>query len=659
VKKPTIKRDMRKILLVLTLSFMAMGGAAVLLSLHMGRTIEQKSNTAINAYLGLESLQLSAMRLGLLVGESYASNNLDDARLASEALAPLSQIYREAAEKLKSIQLGEVGQASVTVDVASGEPQSLLGAVCFEKIQEIAPILLQNAGHVLDLRVKQLQVGVELREARKTLSKSYRSLQQLPRAMPKIYADAFHRSMITVLSNDTAKDLAFVGRSVWRDVAENLPKKLQGQALQEFLAIEKDYKHSWELAVAYYAAGEDFIVFNNSLKELQAYLSALLQLNQQTLQAGQSEVLTAVEQLKISMFALPLICMLGVTFLFHRLTMSIVRNLSQATEAVQGSMYAIADTSQVMTNLSKSLTESSLRQSEAVTETMTAATEINAMAHKNRDSANAAQVSVVRSQEAITNGMQNMEKLRHSSEQITASMSQVKLLFEDTVKQFENVIVIIEGIQVKSQVINDIVFQTKLLSFNASVEAARAGEHGKGFSVVAEEVGNLAQSSGQANREISTMLRTSIDDVRRIASSTRQMLHDTISHSTDKVESGVEFVNEACAVMRDIMVNADDFKKAMESISSASREQASGLDEISEAIHMFHELTLSNSDQASRATEVTETLDRGVQSCQDSIALVRDYLALNDRKPRETQEPESASQQDAADDPDAMIDDAA
>ncbi len=52
-----------------------------------------------------------------------------------------------------------------------------------------------------------------------------------------------------------------------------------------------------------------------------------------------------------------------------------------------------------------------------------------------------------------------------------------------------------EDIGDKTKVINDIVFQTKRLSFNASVEAARAGEHGKGFAVVAEEVGNLAQMS--------------------------------------------------------------------------------------------------------------------------------------------------------------------
>lgn len=68
----------------------------------------------------------------------------------------------------------------------------------------------------------------------------------------------------------------------------------------------------------------------------------------------------------------------------------------------------------------------------------------------------------------------------------------------------------ISEINEKTQVINDIVFQTKLLSFNASVEVVRAGEHGKGFAVVAEEVGNLASMSGKASLDISEMLETSI-----------------------------------------------------------------------------------------------------------------------------------------------------
>jgi hypothetical protein len=65
----------------------------------------------------------------------------------------------------------------------------------------------------------------------------------------------------------------------------------------------------------------------------------------------------------------------------------------------------------------------------------------------------------------------------------------------------------------------------------------------------------------------------------------------------------------------------------MESISSASRKQAAGLDEISIAIHMVHDLTLSSSEQAPRAAEVTAKLDEGVQACRKSITIAMEYPA--------------------------------
>ena len=65
---------------------------------------------------------------------------------------------------------------------------------------------------------------------------------------------------------------------------------------------------------------------------------------------------------------------------------------------------------------------------------------------------------------------------------------------------------ILANITEKTSIIHDIVFKTQLLSFNASIEAARAGEFGQGFAVVAEEIGNLAKTSGTAASEINKLL---------------------------------------------------------------------------------------------------------------------------------------------------------
>jgi methyl-accepting chemotaxis protein len=107
-----------------------------------------------------------------------------------------------------------------------------------------------------------------------------------------------------------------------------------------------------------------------------------------------------------------------------------------------------------------------------------------------------------------------------------------------------------QAIQSKTRVINDIVFKTKLLSFNASIEAARAGQYGKGFSVVAEEVGRLAQTSGQAAKEIDALL----------------------SDSQNKAEAVVKMVsaraNEGVNVARAVQ---DSFLQSAQAVSEIAR----------------------------------------------------------------------------------------
>merc|ERR1711991_356389 len=110
-------------------------------------------------------------------------------------------------------------------------------------------------------------------------------------------------------------------------------------------------------------------------------------------------------------------------------------------------------------------------------------------------------------------GQSQVEKMLHAIDQILKSNNEIESQVIKNNQSFEKVTEIINQIANKTSIINDIVFQTKLLSFNASVEAARAGEHGKGFSVVAEEVGTLAKSSGEAAHEIEEMLSKQIDRV--------------------------------------------------------------------------------------------------------------------------------------------------
>lgn len=106
-------------------------------------------------------------------------------------------------------------------------------------------------------------------------------------------------------------------------------------------------------------------------------------------------------------------------------------------------------------------------------------------------------------------------------EDIHKSNQNMMMSVEKSNANIEEIIQVIHEISNKTKVINEIVFQTKLLSFNASVEAARAGEQGKGFSVVAEEIGSLAAMSGNAAQEISAMLTESTTKVEKIVNTTK------------------------------------------------------------------------------------------------------------------------------------------
>lgn len=111
-------------------------------------------------------------------------------------------------------------------------------------------------------------------------------------------------------------------------------------------------------------------------------------------------------------------------------------------------------------------------------------------------------------------------------------------------------------------VINDIAYQTNLLSLNAEIEAARAGDAGRGFAVVANEVRNLAQRSAEAAKEI----------------------EDLISTSSAQVENGVALVGETGVALRGIIDKVSDMAELVRAISDSSQEQATGLAEINIAV---------------------------------------------------------------------------
>lgn len=174
------------------------------------------------------------------------------------------------------------------------------------------------------------------------------------------------------------------------------------------------------------------------------------------------------------------------------------------------------------------------------------------------------------------------------------------------------------NIESKTKMINEIAFQTKLLSFNASVEAARAGEHGKGFSVVAQEVGQLANSVNKSAKEIDQLLGITRSRISEMLIETKKTMDKAIKDSKDTVEStylhaekGLQFFKELSSLIKQI--NEESL-----AVSGAAEEQSKGIGEINKAILQISQSNEKNVSMVFQLEEQTKNLVKSSQLLDDS-----------------------------------------
>ncbi|HHX73754.1 MAG TPA: HAMP domain-containing protein [Firmicutes bacterium] len=204
-------------------------------------------------------------------------------------------------------------------------------------------------------------------------------------------------------------------------------------------------------------------------------------------------------------------------------------------------------------------------------------------------------------EEVLTQTKQNAENANKASEVADAAKNDARQ--GDT--EMQDLLMAMEEINISSanisriiRVIDEIAFQTNILSLNAAIEAARAGQYGKGFAVVAEEVRNLAARSADAAKETAELIEL----------------------SKQKATEGKRIAGQTAEALEKIIGGITEVANIMAGIAVASNEQASAISQINDGVVLVSDVTQSNSATSEETAAASEELSGQAELLKNQVA---------------------------------------
>ncbi|MEA3513268.1 MAG: methyl-accepting chemotaxis protein [Campylobacterota bacterium] len=301
---------------------------------------------------------------------------------------------------------------------------------------------------------------------------------------------------------------------------------------------------------------------SNEVKELVSVLNSMIERSSSNL-TKLSNVLIAYGNSRFD-YEVPKIK--GLTGLMSSILMGVKvtgSTVSELLAVIDNSTKRLIHSSQNLTTSSDNLSNSSNKQAASLEETAAAIEEVTT---------------------TIVNNTENTIKMESYAKDLTASTNSGKDLANQTVKAMEEITNEVDEISEAITVIDQIAFQTNILSLNAAVEAATAGEAGKGFAVVAQEVRNLASRSAEAAKEIKDLVESA---------RTKALMGKTISSN---MIDGYSKLND----------NVESTMKLIDLVASASKEQQESMIQINDTIASLDSATQQNANEAGAISEMAK-----------------------------------------------------
>ena len=240
--------------------------------------------------------------------------------------------------------------------------------------------------------------------------------------------------------------------------------------------------------------------------------------------------------------------------------------------------YSLKNNSLELSSLTKKLSSSSTTQAASLEETAASIEELSATMNTNKTSMNNMSNNAKMLQGSIVSGQELASKTAIAMDSIN---SQTQAIAQAII------------------VIDQIAFQTNILSLNAAVEAATAGEAGKGFAVVAQEVRNLASRSADAAKEIKAL----------------------VENATSKAEEGKDISQDMIKGYEELNENVNTTTALIEGVLLNFNEQVIGINQINDAVASLDTVTQENANIASKAEQIANiTDDLAGQIVEESLA---------------------------------------